>query len=402
MNRIGLALLGIAIGVAGLCARAPGEVFLLTNGSRVEGKLLNPDESPRERFVILTPSGTRITLERSQVKQILHQTPAEAEYAAVRHRYPDTVEGQWALAEWCRERGLAGQRQVHLERILERAPDHPDARAALGYTRYEDQWLTRGELMARRGMIRHGGSWRYPQEVELLRREEYRKQAEAEWLKKLRMWRSWLGGARDIDARKELLAIDDPYAVAALKAALESDNRRSARLLYAEVLGKLGTPGARAALARAAMEDQDREVRLACIEQLAGRADPVVVSYFVKGLENKDNQAVHRAAVALAALKDPGSVPPLIDALVTTHKRKVGRDTGSITTGFGSGPGGSPGPGGLAMGQRPKVVKFDVPNQPVLDALVLITGRNFAFNEQAWKAWYSDSHTPEEINLRRD
>jgi len=402
MNRIGVALLGVLVVLAGFCPRAAGEVFLLVNGSRVEGQLLNPDESPRERFVILTPGGTRITLKRSQVKQILHQRPAEVEYATVRHRYPDTVDGQWALSEWCREEGLADQRRIHLERILELAPDHPKARAALGYTRYEDEWLTREELMTRRGMVRHGGSWRYPQEMELRRQEQYRDEAEAEWLKKLRRWRGWLGTERNLDARQEILAVRDPYALKALAAALESDERRAARALYAEALGNLRTHAARMALARAAMEDPDSEVRRACIEQLRSQPDPAVVAYFVGQLRSKENRAVHRAAVGLSALRDPDSVPALIDALVTTHKRTLGGGQGSISTRFGIGPGGSPGPGGLSLGGRPKVVKFDVANQPVLDALVLITGQNFAFNEPAWKAWYSESQTPEDVDLRRD
>jgi len=401
MNRIGVALFGVVVVLAEFCPRAVGEVFLLANGSRVEGQLLNPDESPRERFVILTPGGTRITLERSQVRQILHQRPAEVEYATVRHRYPDTLDGQWALAEWCREKGLADQRRTHLKRILELAPDHPEARAALGYTRYEDEWLTREELMTRRGMVRHGGSWRYPQELELLRQEQYRDKAEAEWLKKLRLWRGWLGSERNLDARKEILAIRDPSALAALAAALEDDERPAARALYAEALGNLRTHPARTALARAAMEDPASEVRLACIEQLRSQPDPVVVAYFVGQLKSKENRAVQRAAVGLSALQDPDSVPALIDALVTTHKRTIGGG-GSISPSFGIGPGGSPGPAGLAVGQRRKVIKFDVANQPVLDALVLITGQNFAFNEPAWKAWYSESQTPKDIDLRRD
>jgi len=402
MNRIGLGLLGVAALIAGTCPRARGEVFLLANGSRAEGQLLNPDESPRERFVILTPGGTRLTLQRSQVRQILHQRPAEAEYATIRHKYPDTVDGQWTLAEWCREHGLTEQRRAHLERILALAPDHPQARAALGYTRYEDRWLTRDELMARWGMVRHGGSWRYPQEIALMRREEYRNEAEAQWLKKLRMWRAWLGGGRDLDARKEILSIRDPYAVSALAAALESDDRRSARLVYAEALGNLATPAARMALARAAMEDPASDVRLTCLEQLQSQPDPAVVDYFIDQLQSKENQAVHRAAAGLATLQDPLAVPALIDALVTSHKRTLGGRSGNISTGFGMGPGGSAGPGGLSLGQRPKVVKIDVPNQPVLDALARITGQNFGFSEPAWKAWYSQSHTPEDVDLRRD
>lgn len=402
MNRIGVALFGLLGLLAGFCPRAAGEVFLLSNGSRVEGQLLNPDESPRERFVILTPGGTRITLKRSQVEQVLHQRPAEVEYAKVRHRYPDTVDGQWALAEWCREKGLADQRRTHLERILEIAPDHPKARAALGYTRYGDEWLTREELLTRRGMVRHGGSWRYPQEMELLRQEQARDEAEAEWFKKLRRWRGWLGTERDLDARKEILAIRDPYALPALAAALKDDERPAARTLYAEALGNLPTRAARMALARAAMEDPASDVRLTCLEQLRSQPDPAVVAYFVGQLKSQENRTVHRAAIGLSALQDPGTVPALIDALVTTHQRTLGGGGGSISPSFGIGPGGAPGPGGLAVGGRRKVIKFDVANQPVLDALVLITGQNFGFNEPAWRAWYSESQTPEDVDLRRD
>jgi len=404
MKHTTLILLVAAMLVAFCWQPASSEVFLLTNGSQIKGRLLNPDESPRQRFVIQTAEGTKITLSRYQVKQILHQSPEESEYASIRHRYPDTVDGHWALAEWCRERGLTKQRQEHLERIIQLAPDHAEARAALGYTDYEGRWFTRDELMSHWGMVRYGGAWRYPQEVELLERGEARDEAEGAWLKKLRMWRGWLEGRRDGDARSAILAIRDPYAVTALSTALENDERPHVRRLYAEALGNIGTPSAHMALAKAAMEDPNREVRMVAIERLPEYRDPGLVSYFVGHLDDDENHKVQRAAVALGYLKDPTSTGPLIDALVTTHKRTVGKGggPGSMTTTFGAGPGGSGAPGGISMNQRPKVIKFDVPNQPVLDALALITGKNFGFNKQAWREWYSDEQTPEEVNLRRD
>ena len=399
-------ILTAAAGLVAAAAAAPAacEVFLLTNGARIEGRLLNPDESPRKRFIILTASGTRITLDQAQVKQILHGQPADAEYDTIRHKYPDTTDGHWALAEWCREHGLVDRREAHLKRIIELAPDHPEARAALGYTRYGGEWFTRDELMDHWGMVRFQGAWRYPQEIELLKREHAREEAEAEWLKKFRMWRGWLDGERAGDARSAILAIRDPAAAAALRTALENDERRHARLLYVEALGNIGTQAAQMALARAAMEDRSSEVRMAAIEELAAYRNPSVVSHFVGYLEDKENHMVQRAALALGSLQDPGSVVPLMGALVTTHKRTLGRGggPGSISTTFGNGPGGSAGAGGLSMNQRPKVVQFQVRNQPVLDALVTITGRNYGFDEQAWRRWYSSAQQPAEVNLRRD
>ncbi|MFH1268203.1 MAG: hypothetical protein ABIK89_20990 [Planctomycetota bacterium] len=39
-----------------------GEVFVLASGGRVEGELLNPDESPRQSYVVKTQAGVEITL----------------------------------------------------------------------------------------------------------------------------------------------------------------------------------------------------------------------------------------------------------------------------------------------------------------------------------------------------
>ena len=40
-----------------LVESAPGEVFILKGGGRVEGELLNPDQSPRASYVVKTASG---------------------------------------------------------------------------------------------------------------------------------------------------------------------------------------------------------------------------------------------------------------------------------------------------------------------------------------------------------
>ena len=48
-----------------------------------------------------------MTLGKAQVNKVIHRTANDIEYEKVRPRYPDTIEGQWDLAEWCRERNLA-------------------------------------------------------------------------------------------------------------------------------------------------------------------------------------------------------------------------------------------------------------------------------------------------------
>jgi len=124
---------------------------------------------------------------------------------------------------------------------------------------------------------------------------------------------------------------------------------------------------------------------------------------FVQALKHKDNTRVNRAAMGLAALKDPSTIGPLIDALVTTHKFKiVPSNPGAMSLGFGSdGRGNSSGGIGIG-GSQTRVVKREIPNEAVLAALVTLTGQNFDFEVKAWKRWYAgQTQQPGEIDFRR-
>ena len=115
---------------------AAGNVYVLAGGGRIEGELLNADESPREKYVIKTDAGATVTVAADRVQKVLTPRAAEVEYERIRPTYPDTVEGQWALAEWCREHALpAAVREPHLRRVIELDPNHVQARRALGYAK---------------------------------------------------------------------------------------------------------------------------------------------------------------------------------------------------------------------------------------------------------------------------
>jgi len=383
---------------------ALGEVFVLATGGRVEGKLLNPDESPRTQYVIQTPSGSRLTLARSQVQQVLRLSPAELEYQRIRPSYGDTAEDQWALAQWCLEHRLPSLRKIHLQRTIELDEDHAEARRILGYHKENGQWVQREDVMRARGYVRFEGRWRVPQEVELLKAKRAAAAVEGEWMRKLKMWLGWLYTDRDGEARRNILSIKDPQAVKALAAALADDDRPHVRVLLIEALGGIGTPRTHYILATRALEDPVEEVRLTCLDHLQETKHPDVVDYFCRQLGHKDNVLVNRAAVALSYMKDPASILPLIRALVTTHKYKVtsGGGPGRISPTFGMGPGGGAGPSGLSIGGRPKIIQRQLQNRAVLDALVALTGRNYQYNQAAWKEWYASQTRVEHVNLRRD
>lgn len=382
-----------------------GEVFVMDNGGRIEGELLNPNQSPREAYSVRTSAGAVITLSRDQVKQILRPRPEELQYEKIRPRYPDTIDAQWDLAEWCRENNLRQQREQHLRRILELDPDHEKARRGLGYDQFEGRWMTQEDVMLARGYQRHNNRWMLPQEIQLLEENRKIELGEKQWMQKLDRWLSATDGEEGRQAYQAIAAIKDPLAVKALARALVGEGRDAlrdprdpVRILIIEVLAKIGTVKAAQALATSAIEDPIEEVRLTSLDYLKQQDNPAAVDHFIGRLKSKDNIEVHRAATALKAMNNPAAIAPLIDALSTRHKYKIGTGSGGdISTTFTPGGG-----GGMSMGgNRVKIVEQDVLNRPVLEALVSLTGMNFSFDKQKWRAWYASQLRQPGMDTRR-
>jgi hypothetical protein len=388
------------VAVAGLLAAfgqtARAEVFVLVNGGRVEGEWLNRDEPKRQNYVVRLSSGGKLTLDNAQVKQVVEARPDELEYEKIRPQYPDTAEGQWKLAQWCLEHQLLAQRKTHLQRVIELSPDNVEARRALGYSKFDGEWMTQEEKMTKDGYIKYHGAWKTKQEIELIESKHKQDLAEKDWYQKIKRWRGWLGGGKDELARANITGISDPAAVKALATELHIDTEAPIRLLYIEGLTKIGTPEAADSLALDSIEDPVEEVRLTCLDHLVDMKNPKIIAGYVTYLRSKDNRYVNRAAVALGRMKDPSTIGPLIDALTTMHKFKVTTgDPGSMTTTFNKGPSGSGAGGGMggmgfgAGGGGPKIMTVPMSNQSVLDALVTLTGQNFAYDARRWHTWYN-------------
>jgi hypothetical protein len=333
-----------------------------------------------------------------------------AEYEQIRSNYADTAAAQWELAQWCREHKLNKQREAHLKRVIELEPNHAEARRALGYALYDGKWATRNEIMTQRGLVKHKGQWKTPQEIELLEKKRKQEAAQQEWMQKLRRWRGWLGSDRDQQARENIAAIADPLAVKALAAGLlDEKTPPPIRMLLTDPLAKIDTYDAAAALAEASLYDPVEEIRLTCLDRLATKPRPEIVKYYVGKLTAKKstNDVINLAAIALGRMKDPSAVGPLIEALVTMHKFKIAKPggEGAMSGTFGKGPGGrgAPGGSGLSAGGGPTIVQRSFSNQAVLDALVALTGQNFGFDQSLWKQWFAAAKKPPEaIKGRRD
>lgn len=335
-------------------------------------------------------------------------------YEKIKTQYADDVEGNWALARWCKRNGLQERRTQHLGRILELDPDHPGARRALGYFRVGDEWFTREQYMTGRGYVRYRGRWMLPQEKALLEEDEQHDELNKQWIRKIKLWISYAEDRRpELQERglTSLRAIDDPGALAALDELLGTQEIEAYRLLLIEILSNMENPKVTSQLVVRSLTDPSAEVRSRAIELLAKRDDPDAREKYARALHSTENLVVRRAAAALGALGDPSVVPALIEALVTTHKVPIAPEDRS-PSGFGfssttatppsaaigSLPGGVSSPiilpraGGLGLsyggGKQPRMVKVEIQNSEALFALNKLTGNNFGFDKEAWRRYW--------------
>lgn len=394
--RIGACLLLLSCATAGPLAR--GDVLFLAHGGRIEGTLLNRDESPRKTYVVQIDPGGRITLRGDQVARVVVKSQAERSYEAFLPRVPDTAEGHWDVAERCAKAGLEEQRLYHLQQVLRHDPDHEGARRALGYSRIDGRWARQQEWLEKQGYVRHGGTFRLPQEVELQKLAEREEQQLVEWRKKLKLWTNAITSNRGkgaAEAEAFIRAIRDPAAARALAELLGQDRQpRGLRQLYSDVLAQLGGHVAATTLVRIALQDPDASLRDRCLDHLASMKSPLAVPLLCRALQSEQNAIVQRAAAALARIKDPSATLPLIRALITEHKQMVG--------GGGIQPSFTDQGGGLSVGGGPKIVKQKIRNESVLTALtVMYPGVNFGYDQQRWKNWFVQKSTPASVDLRR-
>lgn len=385
------------------CA-AWAEVLDLRNGGRIAGEIVNR-QSPRKNYVVRLATGDLITLDRGQVERVVRQRPAEVDYGKMKAHYADTADGQWRLAQWCRENNLPNLRQRHLERVIELDGDHLQAREALGYIRPDGIWKLRAEVMAERGYVRRGGRWLLPQEIELIEHDRRLELARKEWLVKLRRWRSWLagesGGEQSQRAADEFRRLADPAAVPALETLLSSDRVVDYRRIYLDALVRIGGDDARNALLNQSLADQDASLRRVCLDAVLDERHSSTTRFYIAKLASRDNAHVNRAAVALAELSDTAAVGPLIGALVTKHYVPDDDDTSQelvdsfagLSNGF------------AATGNRledpsdddaPILVRKELQNPEVRRALVALSGgeADFQYDRRAWKAWWKARRRP--------
>ncbi len=161
--------LWLALAVCSLPLQARADRVHLVGGAVIEGDATRVGEK-----VLLEVQSGQLTLPVASVVRIEEsETDVERVQKRLDKLRPDDVNGLLALASFCRDHDMRGRERELLQKVIAVAPDHPEARARLGYVKgAEGHWLTRDEQRRAQGLVLYAGSWLTPaQRLELEQRE---------------------------------------------------------------------------------------------------------------------------------------------------------------------------------------------------------------------------------------
>lgn len=201
------------------------DIITTTDGRTIDGKIVG--EEGRNLRIEVTQGFVYIpksTLLGIQPQKTLKETYAE-KLSQIDVSDADAVYG---LAKWCKENKLNRNCNELLEKAVAANPDYEPARRALGYVKYEGEWLTKDEMMIVMGYIKYNDKW-YPAEVvaELIRTEqskEFLKQQKEENKKREKFYEKTRKETYEMamKARRSLLYSEQPGQKNVRSAAFES------------------------------------------------------------------------------------------------------------------------------------------------------------------------------------
>lgn len=177
------------------------------------------------------------------------------EYEQRRASLFDNMANHFAIARWCAERGLLAQSRAHLSRVIQFDPDNSAARRALGFQLIGGEWISPEELSA----VAQRAGWAQ----ESLRK--YHSTAIA-------IARKTSSSSAKIREKgtAELMALDEPSAIPAIEAKLETITEAGAKLVV-DWLANIDAVESSQALARYSIFHPRPSIRKAATQHLKER-----------------------------------------------------------------------------------------------------------------------------------
>ena len=395
--------------------------IVLRSGHVIYGSVIEHRTGPQNsaELEVTLADGSKLILQRDQFRTWKAEAADLPEYRARLERATATVDSQWTLTEWCREKKLKSEAEVHARMVLELDPEHEGARRLLGHQNIRGRWQDPEENQRRQGKVKVNNAWVLPEILQISQALEEYNAKQVEWKRNLRLWMqqaSRPGRGRE-QAIERLRNTRDPEAVDALvefltesKPAAPSLEQRDWLL---EALCGIPTLASSYALLDYYMTVGDHdEGRDRAIRTLARRPEhkPQLARRLVaeldidklgdrskltdRGVALSNQRRLERAATGLRLIDVKIGIEPLIVSLRVPYTLKTRIQDGAANVG-----GNVQGFGG---GGRELNETFVLENLSAAETLQVFTGQRFGNNQEAWMRWWIDANTPANLDLSRD
>jgi hypothetical protein len=136
-----------------LASTALADEVVLKNGSAFSGIV----REEGDRVVVEMDYGT-MTFKKVDVRSISRGDDVLSQFQEKARKATD-VKSMMELATWARDKGLAGRATDLYRKVIALDADQAEARKALGYEKFNGQWLSGDELMTARGFVKISGRW---------------------------------------------------------------------------------------------------------------------------------------------------------------------------------------------------------------------------------------------------
>jgi hypothetical protein len=168
-------LLALSCVLGGSLPLAAADDVHLDNGEVIEGRATRSGD----KITIELESG-QISLTADSVKRIdKRESRVERYEKAYQKLPPQAVAERMQLANYCRDHGMRERERALLQQVIERDPNHDQARKRLGYVKVPEGWVTHAEHMRAQGQVQRDGQWMSRERAQELDRSQSQARATA-------------------------------------------------------------------------------------------------------------------------------------------------------------------------------------------------------------------------------